>query len=357
MRRAVFVAAFAVAAIFVSSDFRAIAAGVRAFAITTCSNSAACIGGINNGMGPGVSGASKKSSGVVGSTTFQSTSATTAASGVTGTDLSTKGVYDNGVYGLSNRGIGVLGNTTSGFGGVYGQTFNPSKTNGTISSGVVGTDASSDGGALNVGIYGESSLGTGVTGVSTSGTGIRAYGFPALSVIPTQSSTQDLLLGFSTSFANTSRLDSNGNLYLSGEVFTDGSCSNGCAKVKLKTGQALLAYHPREATPTIEDFGTARMVAGRATIALDPSFAATLDSRRAYLVFVTPRGDNHGLYVTHATASSFDVRESQNGRSTIDFDYRIVGKPIDNDAPRLPQFRQTPVGPAKMSPLAQTHVR
>jgi hypothetical protein len=159
------------------------------------------------------------------------------------------------------------------------------------------------------------------------------------------------MLGFSTTFANTSSLDSDGNLHLSGEVYTNGSCSHGCARVKLKTGKELVAYHPREAAPTIEDFGTGQLVAGRATIALDPSFAATLDLRRPYLIFVTPHGDNHGLYIARETASGFDVRESQGGRATIGFDYRIVGKPVDDDATRLPEYHQIAVGPAKARPL------
>jgi len=356
MRRALIVAAFAIAAVFFVSDFKAIADGISTFGITACSTSAACIGGANTGTGAGVSGTSTKSNGVVGSTTFKSTSNTNAKSGVIGKDLSTTGVYDNGVYGTSNLGIGVLGNTTKGFGGVYGQTFNPSATTQTVTSGVVGKDASSDGGTLNVGVYGESSAGDGVFGGSTTGTGIRAAGLIALILTPVSTSTQDLMDGFSTgTFANTSRLDSDGNLHLSGEVYTDGSCSAGCARVKLKTGKQLVAYHPRAATPTIEDFGTGQMVAGRATITLDPSFAATLDARRPYLVFVTPHGDSHGLYIARETASAFDVRDSQNGRSTLDFDYRIVGKPVDSDATRLPEYHQIPVGPAKVGPLAAVH--
>jgi len=355
MRRTFIIAAFAVAAVFVVSDFKAIADGISTFGITACSTSTACIGGANSNNGPGVSGTSAKFNGVVGSTSFKSTSATNAKSGVIGKDLSTTGVYDNGVYGTSNLGIGVLGNTTKGFGGVYGQTFNPSATTGTLTSGVVGKDASTDGGGLNFGVYGDSSAGTGVFGGSVSGVGVRATGFPAVIMAPAQSSPQDLLLGVSTSFATTSRLDSDGNLHLSGEVYTDGSCSAGCAKVKLKTGKQLVAYHPRAATPTIEDFGTGHMVAGEAIVTLDPSFAATLDSRRPYLVFVTPHGDSHGLYIARETASAFDVRDSQNGRSTVDFDYRIVGKPVDTDATRLPEYHQIPVGPAKVRPLPAMH--
>ena len=53
-------------------------------------------------------------------------------------------------------------------------------------------------------------------------------------------------------------------------------------------------------------------------------------------MFLTPEGDNRGLYVDHKTGAGFDVRESQGGRSTIAFSYRIVGKPLGSSAQRLP---------------------
>ncbi|HEY7980612.1 MAG TPA: hypothetical protein VID19_03945, partial [Candidatus Eremiobacteraceae bacterium] len=52
--------------------------------------------------------------------------------------------------------------------------------------------------------------------------------------------------------------------------------------------------------------------------------------------FVTPDGDNNGLYVTGKSAHGFIVREARGGRSTLAFDYRIVAKPIDENGARLP---------------------
>jgi len=350
-KRTLFVTAGAGLLTFVLFDYAAIANGVRNFAITSCSSSSACIGGANSGSGPGASGTSKMSNGIAGSTSFASTK-TKSAAGVFGADLSKSGSFDSGVFGTSKAGVGVLGDSTTGSGGVYGQTFNPSKTTGKVGSGVVGSDASTDGGSLNAGVYGASAAGTGVLGSSSTGVGVFAQGAASIDLVPSQKTTQPLILGFSTSFANTSLLDSDGNLHLSGKIFTAGSCSVGCAVVRSSSGQDLVAYHPREAAPTVEDVGTGRIVAGRGTVALDPAFAATLDGARPYLVFLTPRGDSRGLFVARADRTSFEVRENQGGRSSLDFDYRIVGKPLDSDAARLPEFKHRSVSDARVQPAA-----
>jgi hypothetical protein len=48
------------------------------------------------------------------------------------------------------------------------------------------------------------------------------------------------------------------------------------------------------------------------------------------------QSQNRGLHVTQKTSMGFAVRESQDGRSTIAFSYRIVAKPLNNQEPRLP---------------------
>ena len=97
----------------------------------------------------------------------------------------------------------------------------------------------------------------------------------------------------------------------------------------------MLAYAPESATETIEDVGTAQMAGGVANVRLDPAFAAMMD-HRWYYVFLTPFGDTRGLYVSLTAASSFQVREVERGRSTLNFDYRIVAHPIDATNDRLP---------------------
>jgi hypothetical protein len=73
-----------------------------------------------------------------------------------------------------------------------------------------------------------------------------------------------------------------------------------------------------------EDFGAGRLENGTAAVALDPTFAQTVNGASDYHVFLTPEGDCRGLYVSRKTASGFEVRELGGGRSTVAFDYRIV---------------------------------
>jgi hypothetical protein len=75
-----------------------------------------------------------------------------------------------------------------------------------------------------------------------------------------------------------------------------------------------------------EDFGSGKLSAGSATVRLESTFAQTVNTGVEYHVFLTPRGDSKGLYVTNETAGSFEVHEQGGGRSSIAFDYRIVAE-------------------------------
>ncbi len=104
-------------------------------------------------------------------------------------------------------------------------------------------------------------------------------------------------------------------------------------------GERVLAYASESATATIEDVGTARMNGGVANVRFDPAFAAVMD-HRWYYVFLTPLGDTRGLYVNMKTPAGFQVRETERGRSNIEFDYRIVAHPVDASGERLPAASQ-----------------
>jgi len=73
-----------------------------------------------------------------------------------------------------------------------------------------------------------------------------------------------------------------------------------------------------------EDFGSAELVGGVATVRLDARFAQTVNTKSEYHVFLTPNGDCKGLYVHQKTATDFEVRELGNGNSHVRFDYRIT---------------------------------
>jgi hypothetical protein len=77
-----------------------------------------------------------------------------------------------------------------------------------------------------------------------------------------------------------------------------------------------------------EDFGAAKLEAGRTIVKLDADFAKVVELKE-YHVFVTPEDDCRGLYVRRKSAASFEVRELNGGKSNVAFSYRIVGKRRD----------------------------
>ena len=67
-----------------------------------------------------------------------------------------------------------------------------------------------------------------------------------------------------------------------------------------------------------EDFGSARLKRGRATVRIDRDFAKAVKVDN-YRVFLTPEGDCQGLYISNKTGRGFEVRELQGGTSSVAF--------------------------------------
>jgi hypothetical protein len=323
----------------------------------TCVSSLPCIEYDNNGTGPGIRGVSLTGNGSNGITRVNSTSAATGREGVFGNDMSTSGSFNSGVRGLSARGTGVLGNSTSGPG-----------ISGNSSSGIgVQATSSNNIGALVVG------------GLVNAGAGDN---FPALSVIGSVAGGDfsDLIdacrpmTSSSLCFNNNAlfRVDSLGDVATTGQILasTNGiferavsvgvasvpapgdiniagqylkasSCVAGCvAATTTSAGRAVASYAAQETAPTIEDFGEAQMVNGQAHVALGADFANVIDGRANYLVFITPEGDNRGVYVSSKTPTGFAVHEGQGGRSSFTFSYRVIAKPFGLARPRLPMVAE-----------------
>jgi hypothetical protein len=128
-----------------------------------------------------------------------------------------------------------------------------------------------------------------------------------------------------------------------------------------------------------EDFGSAQLSNGSAVVALDPDFIQTVNTSTHYMVIPVPNGECKGLYITHKTPVSFEVRELGGGTSNIAFDYRIVvlrknyegvrfadhtndpdpRKVMDEMKQRRKNATVAPVGPvsAKESPLLRPAIR
>lgn len=99
------------------------------------------------------------------------------------------------------------------------------------------------------------------------------------------------------------------------------------AVVPFPDGSARVLHCMESPEHWFEDFGTAKLRAGRALIKLDADFAKVIT--RDYRVFLTPEGDCRGLYIRRKTAASFEVRELMGGESAVAFSYRVVGRRRD----------------------------
>jgi len=105
-----------------------------------------------------------------------------------------------------------------------------------------------------------------------------------------------------------------------------GATGTKSAVVALPDDRVVLLYAVESPENWFEDFGSGKLKDGTATVELDATFAQTVNTGTEYHVFLTPKGDCKGLYVTHETAGSFEVRELGSGQSNVAFDYRIVAK-------------------------------
>jgi hypothetical protein len=107
-----------------------------------------------------VKSTSIKGTGLIGATSFNSTSSSNGAAGVLGNDASAKGTFDAGVLGTTKVGIGVMGTAMSGTGVV-----------GVATTGVAITARSTSGTGL-------AAFSTGyhaITAISTNGAGVNAF--------------------------------------------------------------------------------------------------------------------------------------------------------------------------------------
>jgi hypothetical protein len=265
-----------------------------------------------------------------------------------------------GVYGVnqSSEGTtaGVFGGTGSATGyGVWGA--NQSGTN--ISSGVYGTNSSPEGygvwgvGGL-VGVYGQAVEGNssgvawnayqgnagvwGDAGTGSPGTvaGVMGTGYDANAGFFFNSSGSDVYFTGATVWAlNDSNATGAVALYAGGSEHSCWITSQGTLgcfgtignAADVDSGARKVALYAMQSPENwFEDAGSGQLSNGSAGIHLDPTFAQTVNAGAEYHVFLTPKGDCKGLYVTNETATGFEVHELGGGTSSIAFDYRIMAK-------------------------------
>ncbi|MFZ0365911.1 MAG: hypothetical protein WAL67_17060 [Candidatus Cybelea sp.] len=351
------------------------ASAVEQLVSYACSRNQPCLSVVNSSSGKAIVGVSQTNYAIEGRKLINNNlnpnaPLSTYKGALTGLDQSTNQLDTNaGVVGKSDFGTGVAGVTSF-----------DSSANGFFQQGTLGVDISKtqngNSGVRgqsrdNVGVYGEvfgrarpgctflcTKSGAGVFGEADNSVGVMGFGaiavsaigavrrFPAL-VVGRFMSNGPLIDAFGGSDNETQVLflDHRGNLTVAGSVTQHGS------PMTVRTtshGDEVGTFAPQQSTPTMEDFGEAQLVEGRAVVRLDPRFASTIDGRFRYLVFLTPQGDCNGLYVAQKTADAFLVKEHntattirERGSSNVVFDYRIVAQPYGPTTERLPTYTGT----------------
>jgi len=130
-----------------------------------------------------------------------------------------------------------------------------------------------------------------------------------------------------TSPGGTCGIGGSGDLSCTGQLKSLVSTGGGSRKLE--------TYAMQSPENWMEDFGSGVLERGVALVKIDPAFAETVAGDASYHVFITPNGDSKGLYVIRKTATTFEVRESGGGVSSLTFDYRIVAKRRGYESQRL----------------------
>jgi hypothetical protein len=127
-----------------------------------------------------------------------------------------------------------------------------------------------------------------------------------------------LFLAYDENTAGSCTIDVIGDVTCSG-VFTGGApVEGGKRKVGMPSVGATESW--------FEDAGSGELSGGSTTVQLDSLFVQTVNTGVEYHVFLTPKGDCEGLYVSNETPQGFEVHELRHGHSNIAFDYRIMAK-------------------------------
>ena len=271
----------------------------------------------------GVLGLAAYGSGVVGETSNTS-QANSRLAGVVGIDNTNDDGFNDGVLGTTTTGYhGVEGDATGPYSlsAIYGQYASIADASCvprcTGSDGVLGyTDSASDGTEFVGGVTGRAYIG--VLALPYDST---SFAFDAVNP------ANDVSEAFIDSSGD---FTSQGNIHAAGTI----SGSNLAAVSPTSHGYYAKSYSTQAMSHVLEDENTASIANGAGVVRIDPAFTEAVGSAN-YQVFLTPDGDCNGLYVSEKTATSFVVRELRGGRSTLAFDYRIVAHPYGQNSERM----------------------
>jgi len=101
--------------------------------------------------------------------------------------------------------------------------------------------------------------------------------------------------------------------------------------VKDLNDNPVLLSAPESPENLFQDYGSGKLVNGKATIKLDPIFSKNIlvNDEHPLRVFVQLEGDCKGVYITNKTGNGFEVIELDGGSSTVNFTWFVTANRAD----------------------------
>jgi len=236
------------------------------------------------------------------------------------------GVYaaggGTGVFGFSGDGYGVFGESEGG----TAVTGSSQRGRGVFASSVdeVAVEATS---TNTAGVYANSEQGPGVYAYSVQSTAVYA--------VSGGDGVHGVAQSTGTGVVGQSPRGLAGAFYGSVTVTGDFTVyGNKSAAVRHPDGSHRLFYSLEAPESWLEDFGTGKLKSGTAKVKLDADFVSLVAMNSCH-VFLTPKGNSNGLYVSRQNRDGFEVQEQNGGKATLAFDYRVVAKRKDIRSVRL----------------------
>ncbi|MDQ7780933.1 MAG: hypothetical protein RDV41_14645 [Planctomycetota bacterium] len=226
--------------------------------------------------------------------------------------------YDGTNLGISTTTPTARLHATSGINTIYGETSSTTD----LQTGVKGYCSGASG--VLTGVWGEVTNSN--TSLSTRGVYGRGYKTGVFGQAADSASNGQQTGGYFTnastsSYAFVSYRASSGTNY---KIY-----GTGTASTVMPTDQGMVTlYCPESPEHWFMDFGSAKLVDGRAHVKLCPVFrqCITYDEANPIKVQVTPKGECEGQLYVRLTEDGFDIVESRDGKSDVDVDYQVVGK-------------------------------
>ncbi len=298
-------------------------------------------GTINSATGFGVQGFNSNASGT----------------GIIGTGNNITGSYlgggSGGAFASTNVGVYGYGNNTAASYGVYGVSANAT------GIGVVGYSTAASGAGTASGVYGytNQNQGMGVEGQNGNATGTGVFGSGnGIAGTYLASGTGGAFTGSSigiAAFKNGALANGTGAGYFIASTTTGvgvgvayrsagtnykiinigafgGAVSTDVWGMNSDKDRKIM-FCPEAPEIFFQDYGSGKIINGKAHINLDPIFARNIvvNEKHPLRVYIQLEGDCKGVYVTNKTQNGFDVIELNNGNSNAEFSWFVNANRAD----------------------------